>query len=408
MYPAELWASEYEADWKHTTEGDAAVLPNHFSHLASIHREILEDGRVTRTGFDCDLHADAPLSAAGSSAPALPMRWLRLATPLSHGIWTGCLDGGDSTVSEWSRNQFFVRHLDRLDGGNSSTPLDGEYAFNAAAGGTCKCGVRVYVLDTGIARHDDLAARLSTGGFPDSTAHDSLSALVGDRYDPARWHAGGVFDPSPARGAHGTHVASAIAGSRHGTATGPMSLLLLALDWVLADCLSSGQRCILNLSFGGRFSGDLLGWFSIPESALSALEGAGVLVVAAAGNDGGAACTFYPAASRAGLAVGAVTEPDEEEEGASHLAPFTNFGCCSDVFAPGVAPAASADQLYTAVLCMAATDVVADVCPCGGSVCAAGSQACIASPIANLTRARIAGEASWRASFGADGDAEGD
>ena len=55
-------------------------------------------------------------------------------------------------------------------------------------------------------------------------------------------------------------------------ATGPMSLLLLALDWVLADCLASGQRCVLNLSFGGRFSGDLLGWFSIPESALSALE----------------------------------------------------------------------------------------------------------------------------------------
>ena len=42
-------------------------------------------------------------------------------------------------ISEWSRNEFFFRHLDRLDGGNSSTPLDGEYAFNAAAGGTCKC-----------------------------------------------------------------------------------------------------------------------------------------------------------------------------------------------------------------------------------------------------------------------------
>ena len=77
--------------------------------------------------------------------------------------------------------------------------------------------MRVYVLDTGIARHDDLAARLATSGFPDSTAYDSLGALVGDRYDPARWHAGGVFDPSPARGAHGTHVASAIAGSHHGT-----------------------------------------------------------------------------------------------------------------------------------------------------------------------------------------------
>jgi subtilisin family serine protease len=307
----------------------------------------------------------------------------------------GDQEGADTMPVPW--------HLDRLDGGNSTDPLDQAFRYNGAAGQ----GVRVYVMDAGVTTHQDLAGSLlPTAGFPHSEALSSLRKILGGAFEDAEWGEAGVFAPSRARASHGTHVASTIGGSRYGVAkhadivsaqvlrnaarddagrrgggvgdkngaelggaagtegavggggafgvafggagissdtqhsqtlaTGPASLFLLALDWVVSDCRSTRHRCVINLSYGGLFSGDLLGWFSIPESALRTVEAQGILVVKSAGNDAAAACNVYPAASRSGVSVGAVGPPDASAANAHHLAPFSNFGCCSDIFAPGV------------------------------------------------------------------------
>ncbi|EOD36131.1 hypothetical protein EMIHUDRAFT_70871, partial [Emiliania huxleyi CCMP1516] len=191
---------------------------------------------------------------------------------------------------------------------------------------------------------------------------------MGQEWDSTEWHEDGIFEPGPGRGDHGTHVASAIAGDRFGVAkgatvvpvqvlqnivqkdsqgevdepfaSGPTSLFLLALDWIVTDFTAaaanttSGRRgCVINLSYGGKFSGDVYGWFSLPEDALAAVEAAGCVVIKAAGNDGGAACNTYPAASRHGISVGATGKP--RPFGSDPLLPWSNHGCCSDIFAPG-------------------------------------------------------------------------
>lgn len=481
QYPVDLWVAEYVNNDKLVSDGDPEILPNVFKHFFSLRKvlnaaiieashmvvkDILEDKRVGRVGYDCIQtmnitlasapHRGSPSSGASTPEPgyrrleAELSRSLRQPSPFGIGVDRSHLKEAvaQSTVtpSGGLESEPIPWHLDRLDGGNSTDPMDGVFHYNAAAGD----GVRVYVVDAGVARHDDLAANLVISGFPNRFAIDSLAMVLKDAYNQDEWNEGGVFWPSSKRSSHGTHVASTIGGREYGVAkhaqivsaqvlqnlvaladgqdesvaTGPVSLFLLSLEWILEDCQATAYKCVINLSYGGRFSGDLFGWFSIPESALRTVEAHGILVVKAAGNDGGAACNVYPAASRSGLSVGAVGRPDETAGNAHHIAWFSNFGCCSDLFAPGVEITAasavspnatleasgtsmatamtsgvaallwsehltsSSDQLYVSVLCLAATNVVAGVCPCDGGTCVQGSSACQSSDFANMTLAQ--------------------
>jgi len=195
--------------------------------------------------------------------------------------------------------------LDRID--QRSLPLDGTYVSRGAG-----AGVTVYVVDTGIlAAHNDFGGRVASG----------FNAF-----------ADGVTDCN----GHGTHVAGVIGGSNYGVAksatlvpvrvldcngAGSLSTVIAGLDWVLQDHAQSPGPAVVNMSLAGDASSAL-------DTEVNSVLSAGMTTVVAAGNDNADACGKSPARVPGALTVGASTETDAR-------APFSNYGSCVDLFAPG-------------------------------------------------------------------------
>ncbi|MGA7614176.1 MAG: S8 family serine peptidase [Thermoanaerobaculia bacterium] len=176
-------------------------------------------------------------------------------------------------------------------------------------------GIKVGIIDTGIDKtHPDLAAAFK-GGY-DFVDNDS--------------------DPNDENG-HGTHVAGTIAAQNNaigvvGVApgaeiyslrilgadgSGSISAEIKAIDWAISHGMN-----VINLSLGSPDSSVL------EEQAFQRAYDAGVLAIAAAGNDG-AQTLSYPGAYPTVVSVGAV---DEKQA----LASFSNQGTDLKVVAPGV------------------------------------------------------------------------
>ena len=189
--------------------------------------------------------------------------------------------------------------------------------------------VAVAVLDTGIAYED-------FGRFRRAPDWGSRAFLQGFDFVNGDTHAN---DDD----AHGTHVASTIgeatdngvgvAGLAFDCALMPVKVLnrdglgsfsdvAEGIDYAI-NFSQSGSRPVkvINLSLGGRFSNETL------RRALDRAEAAGVVVVAAAGNDGEGRID-YPAAFPSVIAVGALDERKQRAE-------YSNFGPELDVMAPG-------------------------------------------------------------------------
>jgi subtilisin family serine protease len=197
--------------------------------------------------------------------------------------------------------------LDRID--QNALPLNSAYSYGAT--GT---GVNAYILDTGIrATHTDFAGRIAPG-----------YTVINDGQ--------GTNDCN----GHGTHVAGTVGGTKYGVAkqvtlvpvrvmgcdgTGSTSGIISALDWVVAQKQANGKPAVVNLSLGGSPSTSM-------DAAVNRAVSAGVVVVAAAGNDNADACGASPARVPAALTVGASTSADAR-------ASFSNYGPCVDLFAPG-------------------------------------------------------------------------
>ncbi len=178
-------------------------------------------------------------------------------------------------------------------------------------------GRKVCVIDTGIdAGHPDLAPNFVEG-----------VSTVGD----------GSSDPADTHG-HGTHVAGTIAAALNGSdvvgvaheaslyvaavfgsgGTATDEDILEGLDW----CLSKGAH-IFSMSYGGGFS------TPVEEAAYRAAHDAGVLLIAASGNDGPSVPIGFPARYDFVVAVGATDTND-------NIASFSQRGPQLDVVAPGV------------------------------------------------------------------------
>lgn len=192
----------------------------------------------------------------------------------------------------------------------------------AADGGE---GVDVYVIDTGTnVDHVDFEGR----------AHWGKTIPVDD-------------DDVDGNG-HGTHCSGTIAGKKYGVAkkanvyavkvlrsngSGSMSDVVKGVEYAASEHIrnveaaKSGKRkgfkgSVANMSLGGGKSVTL-------DIAVNAAVDAGIHFAVAAGNDNADACSYSPAAAEKAITVGASTLSDER-------AYFSNYGKCTDIFAPGL------------------------------------------------------------------------
>ena len=220
-------------------------------------------------------------------------------------------------------------------------------AWNVTTG---SAAVVTAVVDTGVLmNHPDLAGRLCTASDP-CHGYDFISDLTvagdGDGIDPNPDDPGDQGEPDGTSSFHGTHVAGivgaagdngrGVAGVDWNTRIMPVRVLgigggssydvLQGVRYAAGLSNNSGTvpaepATIINLSLGG-------GGYSSTEQALcTQLHAAGVLIFAAAGNDGTSA-PDYPAAYTGVVAVSAV-------DAGKNLASYSNFGSDIAVAAPG-------------------------------------------------------------------------
>lgn len=179
-------------------------------------------------------------------------------------------------------------------------------------------GVLVCVVDTGIQKnHPDLPVGITGENF----------VQKGATVDPNAWG----DDNS-----HGTHVSGTIAALDNSIGVigvAPQANLRAAkvlnsrgsgyTSWVadgILSCVANGAD-VINMSLGS--SGDS----SVLHDAVIAANNAGLIVVAAAGNESGA--VSYPGAYTEAKAISAINSSDQ-------FASFSNFGPQVDFAAPGV------------------------------------------------------------------------
>lgn len=238
----------------------------------------------------------------------------------------------DQPVRLYSTQSDAPWHLDRID--QRDLPLDSSYQYDASG-----AGVDVYVVDSGIlATHAEFGGRVA-GGYSSVDDNWGISDCLG----------------------HGTHVAGIVGGATYGAAKdvtlysvrvidcfedGSIAGVIEGLDWIRTRVAAHPDRpAVVNMSIGGSASTAL-------ETAVDSLVGAGLSVVAAAGNNGGSACNYSPGNARSALTVGASTQSDT-------LAYFSNYGWCVDLFAPGMAITSSWQTNNTALNTINGTSMAA-------------------------------------------------
>ncbi|RPB01887.1 subtilisin-like protein [Choiromyces venosus 120613-1] len=184
------------------------------------------------------------------------------------------------------------------------------------------CGpgdARVYVLDSGIhSRHSDFEGRASL-----------------------LWKADKTWSGEDKCG-HGTHVAGTVAGKTYGVSKKAQIYAVKVLEGSSRGCRGSWAGVIggiqtayshanqarkvplsvINMSLGGGLN-------QAVNKAIDSVVKRGLTVVVAAGNSGDNACDYSPASAKGAIAVAASDSNDTS-------APWTNKGCCVDLYAPGV------------------------------------------------------------------------
>ncbi|WP_439680873.1 S8 family peptidase [Embleya sp. MST-111070] len=194
--------------------------------------------------------------------------------------------------------------LDRVD--QAQLPLDHRYAcLNTAA------NVTAYVIDTGIrVTHQQFEGRASVGFDAVGDGNNGLDC-----------------------NGHGTHVAGTLGGRDYGIAkqvkpvsvrvigcahSGSTSQLIQGVDWVTAHAT---KPAVANVSIRGSVS-------VAKEEAFRKSIAAGVTYVAGAGNDSGNACDYSPGRLPEAITV-------QNSDSSDRRASTSNYGTCTDLFAPG-------------------------------------------------------------------------
>ncbi|KAL7813865.1 serine protease-like protein [Trichoderma longibrachiatum ATCC 18648] len=209
-----------------------------------------------------------------------------------------------------------ISHRDTLNFGSFN-----KYLYTAEGGE----GVDAYVIDTGTnIEHVDFEGRAKWG----------KTIPAGDEDEDGN--------------GHGTHCSGTVAGKKYGVAkkahvyavkvlrsngSGTMSDVVKGVEYAALAHIEqvkkakAGKRkgfkgSVANMSLGGGKTQAL-------DAAVNAAVRAGVHFAVAAGNDNADACNYSPAAATEPLTVGASALDDSR-------AYFSNYGKCTDIFAPGL------------------------------------------------------------------------
>ena len=252
--------------------------------------------------------------------------------------------------------------LDRID--QRSNALNNSYSFSGNG-----AGVKVYIVDSGVkASHVEFGTnsrvldgwsyradttptsgnyRNSIESYHAARVNNSIPACTYNptlqQYDPATFddmvNIAGADTSDKGKtdnDGHGTHVAGTIGGEFTGVAkgvtivpvrvldscgAGTTSMVHNGLKWIINDH-QLGEKAVVNMIIGFDSSATTI------DTDITTLLGEGVVVVAAAGNDGASACNTTPAGTAGTISVGAINSSSAEPW-------YSNFGACVDLWAPG-------------------------------------------------------------------------
>lgn len=242
-------------------------------------------------------------------------------------------------------------HVERIPGsyndtlaivyGTPDADIDAQEVFDNPPDNTLT--VIVAVIDTGVdLDHPDLAGRLWTnpGEIPDNGVDDDHNGYIDDVVgwdfdgDNIVFPLQGDNDPTDGHG-HGTHCAgivTAVANNAEGVAGIVADCRIMALNFAPVMLSSFASKAIMYAADNGA---DVItmSWgypwpVQILEDALEYARMKGVILCAAAGNDG-VEFSNFPAAYPGIITVGATTSSDE-------VTSFSTFGNHLEICAPGL------------------------------------------------------------------------